>query len=63
MTNLFTEMLDSMATKLFTAALAENRCGELYQCLIEGGAATVDASTGKLVMITKNELQSLINQD
>ena len=42
---------DRLAFMIFHAAITENRCGELLDCLFKGGAGTVDAQTGKLVLV------------
>lgn len=56
------ELLDAMATAIFTVALRDKQAGELLQCLFEGGSATVDNVTGKLVMINGDQLNQMINK-
>lgn len=51
--------LDWMARLVFIAALVEDRCGELMQALFDGASATVDHSTGKLVIVSKEMLDQL----
>lgn len=50
--------LDGIASRLFLAALAEQRCGELLDCLFSGGSATVDAS-GSVVLVAASQLTQL----
>lgn len=47
--------LDAMARRIFTAALSEDRAGELLEALFEGASATVDRE-GKLVIITAEQM-------
>lgn len=54
---------EGMAREIFEAAIAEDRCGELLGCLFEGGSATVDAGTGKLVLLYASQIQQLIKGD
>lgn len=58
--NMEDQLIDAMATHIFRAAIAEERCGELFNALISGGSATVDAITHKLVIVTENQLSQLI---
>jgi hypothetical protein len=44
---------------LFQTAINESRCTELWECLTEGGSATIDAITGKLVMVTGDQLSQM----
>lgn len=41
---------EAMARAVFQAAIKEGRCADLWDCLTEGGTATVDAITRKLVI-------------
>lgn len=52
-------LLDPVARGIFAAALAEGRAGELLHALYEGGAATVDKHTGKLVIVTDDVIHQL----
>jgi hypothetical protein len=54
-----THGMEAMARTIFIHALAEERCGELLECLFDGGSATVDAETDKLVMITAGQLAEM----
>ena len=55
-----TNTLNKMARLIFQAAIDEDKCGELFECLIEGGSATVDVRTRKLVLFTKEQLDSVL---
>lgn len=48
-----------MARAVFQAALKEDRCAELWECLTGGGSATVDAVTRKLVVYPRGFLEEL----
>lgn len=52
-------MKELIAQRIFEAAISEKRCWELFSCLIDGGSATVDAETGKLMLITGEQLEEL----
>lgn len=43
--------LDRIATQIFEKAIATGQAGELLECLFEGGSATIDRLTGRLVMV------------
>ena len=49
---------ESFARSVFKAAIAENRCADLWECLTEGGSATVDAITRTLVLYPVSYLKS-----
>lgn len=53
------EKWDQLARGLFGAAKREDREGELLQCLFDGGSATIDAKTGKLVMANRDQLAQM----
>lgn len=53
---------ESFARFVFQAAIAENRCAELWKCLTEGGSATVDASTRKLVLYPVSYLEGYFDR-
>jgi len=55
-------MNEAMARRILLAAIDENRCAELMDCLFDGGSATVDARTGKLVLISGGALRRLAAQ-
>lgn len=42
-----------------TSAISERRCAELWDCLTQGGSATVDALTGELVLYPRGFLEEL----
>jgi hypothetical protein len=48
---------ESMARAVFQAALKEERCVELWDCLTDGGSATVDAVTRKLMVYPRSFLE------
>lgn len=50
--------LDMMARLIFEAALAGDRCGELLECLLEGGSATVDPD-GQLILVDADTLRKM----
>jgi hypothetical protein len=45
-----------MAQAILTTAIAEQRCAEFLDCLFNGGSATVDHQTRKLVLIPGSAL-------
>lgn len=45
--------------RIFQAAINEDRCMDLWDCLTEGGSATVDQE-GKLALMPVAQLQQLI---
>lgn len=51
--------LDAIAAVIFTVALRDHQAGELLECLFDGGTATVDRITGRLVMLPGNLLQQM----
>lgn len=57
------DSLDNLAVLLFTAAIKEDRCGELLECLFNGGSATIDFYTKKLSMISGETLSSFWEKD
>lgn len=50
-----------VARRILGAAIAEDRCAELLNCLFDGGSATVDAATGNLVLVTADQLAALVD--
>jgi hypothetical protein len=51
------EFDEVMANAVFRAAISERRCAELWDCLTEGGSATVDVVTRKLVLYPRSFLE------
>ena len=51
--------LDRIAQRIFEAAIAEHRCGELLEALCDGATATCDYRTGKLVIIPAEQIAHL----
>ena len=54
---------ESVARAIFRAAIAEARCGELLDCLFGGGSATVDAGTGKLMLLPQAQIRGLLTEE
>jgi len=50
---------EALAQRIFAQAIHEDRAAELLECLFDGGSATVDAITGKLVLISLPDVTSL----
>lgn len=50
------------AEHILFAALDEGRAEELLMCLFDGGSATVDHSTGHLVLVTAEQLRQLVGE-
>lgn len=50
---------ERVATALFTVAIRDGQAAELLTCLFEGGSATVDLHTGKLVMLSNEQLRGM----
>ncbi len=50
---------ENFARRIFEVAIDERRCSELLECLFDGGSVTIDALTGKLVMISQVQLDKL----
>jgi hypothetical protein len=57
------EMPESFARIILETAIKENKAAALLECLFEGGSATVDAVTRKLVLISPGMLQALCQDD
>ena len=53
---------EPFAKRILAAAIQEDRAGDLLVCLMSGGAATVDAQDGTLVLISGDQL-SLLAED
>lgn len=49
--------LDPMARAIFAVALQQDRCGEVLQCLFDGGSVTIDSKTDQLVMVDAGQLK------
>jgi hypothetical protein len=52
------EAMESMSRHVFQAAITTGRCAELWECLTEGGTATVDPISRKLVLLPLSYLES-----
>lgn len=50
------DSMESMATQLFMKAIVTRKAGELLDCLFGGGTATIDRTTGEVVMITAEQM-------
>lgn len=51
--------LDPVAKRVFIAAIAEDRCGELLEALLDGGSATVNIHTQRLTIVAGQQLADL----
>ncbi len=51
--------MEAAIRRLFTAAIKQEKCEALWDCLTEGGTATVDATTGQVVMVSADALGHL----
>jgi hypothetical protein len=47
------------ASRILQQALIEGRCAMLIEYLMTGGTATIDAGTGKLVLISAEQIQEM----
>ena len=56
------DLPESFCRQIVAAALAEERCSELLECLMEGGSCTVDATTHKLVLVGGNQIRQMVKQ-
>lgn len=53
------QLPEPLAQSILIAALKERRASEMLSCLFDGGSATVDAVTYKLVLISGEQLKDL----
>ncbi len=53
-------MNEEIARRIFQAAIDENRCVELSDAFWNGGSATVDAATGKLVVVSGDQINQMM---
>jgi hypothetical protein len=53
------EISEGFARRLFMQAVEEGRAAELLACLFDGGSATVDVVTGKLVLASADMLKQI----
>jgi hypothetical protein len=51
---------EDLARRLFTQAIAEDRCSELLEALFNGASATIDVSTGRLVIASADALAQML---
>ncbi|MCU1492092.1 MAG: hypothetical protein JWM85_3497 [Acidimicrobiaceae bacterium] len=49
---------EAFARFVFQAAMTERRCAELYVCLSNGGAATIDRDRQRLVLVSGEQLSA-----
>lgn len=54
---------EPMARRIFQKAINTGQSGALLDCLFEGGTATIDGSTGELVMIPGAALAEFAEQE
>jgi len=52
-------MPESIAAEICRAAIREERAAEFLTCLFDGGSATVDALTRKLILVTGEQLKQM----
>lgn len=57
------QISETLAKTILQAAINEGRASALLGCLFEGGTATVDVQTGRLVLMSANMLQALCHDD
>lgn len=50
-----------IATSILQTAINEGRAQELLDCLFEGGSCTVDVITGRLVLVTEQQLKRMVS--
>lgn len=53
-------MNEDVARRILEQAITEQRCAELLSCLFEGGSATIDAGSGRLVLVAGDQLSALL---
>jgi hypothetical protein len=51
---------EPLARKIMETAIAEGRAGEMMDCLFSGGSCTLDRATGKLALISGDQLTEII---
>ncbi len=51
--------LDDIARAIYRRAIYEDRCGELFECLLSEGSATIDGKTGQLVLLSGDQVGGL----
>lgn len=54
-------MPEVAAKRILAQAIAEDRAAEFLEAMWDGGSATVDQTTGKLVIITGDQLMGLVD--
>lgn len=50
---------EPVARRILEQAMTEERCSEFLHCLWDGGSATVDLTTGRLVLVSGVALEGL----
>lgn len=55
-------MNNAVARRILSQAISEDRCGEFMDCLFDGGSATVDATTGRLVLVSASVLSAMAGE-
>ena len=54
---------EALAKKILQTAIDEQKASNLLHCLFEGGSVTVDAETGKLVLMRSDLIQAFLHDD
>lgn len=54
-----TKMPEGAARRICQQAIAEGRCGEMLGVLFDGGGVTLDSITGRIVLISAEEIAML----
>lgn len=57
------DVFHPMATAIFRKALADDRCGEVMECLFDGGSVTIDIVTGELVLVSAAALAQMAGSE
>lgn len=53
------QVTEPWARSIMEAAIREDRCAEVLNCLFDGGSVTIDAATGRIALATADQLASL----
>lgn len=56
------EIPESLSQAILKAAIEENKASELIECLFDGGSVTIDGETGKLILISSEQLDKIFAQ-
>lgn len=53
---------ERFAKRLFEAAIEQGKAAAVLECLWQGGSVTIDAMTGKVTLITADQLRGLAGE-